>query len=151
MLDAGSPAPDFSCPGMDGSVRLSDLRGKKVVLYFYPKDMTPGCTIEAENFRDSMPAFEEAGVVVLGVSRDSLDKHCRFRDKHSLNFDLLADEDGTVCEAYDAWQEKQNYGRTYMGIVRSTFLIDEDGKIARTWPQVKVKGHVDEVLSSVNG
>lgn len=135
---------------MNGPVSLAELQGKKVVLYFYPKDMTPGCTIEAENFRDAAADFDAAGSVILGVSRDSLDRHCRFRDKHELNFDLLADEDGTVCEAYGAWQEKQNYGRTYMGIVRSTFLINESGMITRIWPKVQVKGHVAEVLEALN-
>lgn len=145
----GEKAPDFSLPADDGStVSLSGLAGKKVVLYFYPKDDTPGCTIEAIAFSTQKAAFEEAGTVVLGVSKDSVDDHCKFRDKHNLTVRLLSDEGGKMLEDYGVWGEKNLYGRTYMGIERTTFLIDGEGILRKVWPKVKVEGHADEVLAA---
>ena len=147
MLDTGQPAPDFTLPRDGGEeVTLSSLRPKIVVLYFYPKDDTSGCTKEAVAFSQHLAEFEAAGAVVLGVSRDSVAKHDRFRDKHGLKVALLSDEDGTVCEAYGVWVEKSMYGKTYMGIDRSTFLIDGDGTVRQAWRKVKVPEHAEEVL-----
>ncbi|MBU0642001.1 MAG: thioredoxin-dependent thiol peroxidase [Alphaproteobacteria bacterium] len=148
MLDQGTMAPDFTLPRDGGTdVTLSDLRGHKVVLYFYPKDNTPGCTTEALDFTALKDAFATAGIQVFGVSKDSVKKHDNFCAKHSLGIPLLSDEHGTVCEDYGVWAEKQMYGKTFWGIVRATFLIDEDGKIAHVWPKVKVTGHAAEVLA----
>jgi len=150
MLKEGDRAPDFSLPSDDGrTVGLRDLRGTKVVLYFYPKDDTPGCTKEACGFRDNLARVTSKGAAVFGVSRDALASHGKFREKYHLNFPLLSDEGGSVTEAYGVWKEKTNYGRTYWGIERTTFLIDEKGRIARVWPKVKVEGHVDEVLAAL--
>ncbi len=150
MLQVGDPAPDFTATDGNGNpVSLAALRGKKVVLYFYPKDMTPGCTQEACDFRDRYAELQEAGAVLLGVSPDSGKSHARFTAKYELPFPLLADEDHAVAESYGVWKEKSMYGKTYMGIERSTFLIDPEGKIARVWPKVKVTGHGDEVLAAV--
>jgi thioredoxin-dependent peroxiredoxin len=147
MLDTGDKAPNFSAPTDNGDiVSLKDLQGKKIVLYFYPKDMTPGCTTEACDFRDTHPEFSKINAEIIGVSKDSVKRHDKFKEKYELPFTLLADEDGKICEAYGVWQEKKNYGKTYMGIVRSTFLIDENGKIAAVWRNLRVKGHVDKVL-----
>jgi peroxiredoxin Q/BCP len=149
---AGSKAPDFQLQDHTGkTVSLSQFAGKNVVLYFYPKDDTPGCTVEACNFRDEHSALEEAGAVVLGVSPDTTKSHQKFATKFSLPFPLLADTEHKAAEAYGAWGEKVNYGRTYMGIIRSTFLIDPQGTVKHVWPKVKVKGHVDEVLSVLTG
>lgn len=146
-LDVGDKAPEFSLPtDGGGTASLKALKGKKVVLYFYPKDDTPGCTTEACAFRDALPDFSKTGAEIIGVSKDSVARHDKFKAKHDLPFPLIADEDGTLCEAYGVWQEKKNYGKTYMGIVRSTFLIDENGKIAAVWRNLRVKGHVDKVL-----
>jgi peroxiredoxin Q/BCP len=143
-VEKGSRAPDFTLPSDDGStVTLSALRGKKVVLYFYPKDDTPGCTTQACDLRDAMPTFQNLDAVVLGVSPDSVASHRKFRDKFGLNYPLLADEDHRVAEAYGVWKEKSMYGRKSMGIERSTFLIDEDGKIQEAWRKVSPKGHAD--------
>jgi peroxiredoxin Q/BCP len=131
-----------------GSVSLKDLKGKKVVLYFYPKDDTPGCTKEACGFRDALPDFSGADAEIIGVSKDSVAKHDKFKAKHELPFTLASDEDGSVCEAYGTWVEKSMYGRKYMGIDRATFLIGPDGKIAQVWRKVKVPGHVEEVLEA---
>jgi peroxiredoxin Q/BCP len=151
MVDVGSPAPDFTLPSDEGGdVSLSDLRGRKVVLYFYPKDDTPGCTIQACDFRDATPSFEGVDAVVLGVSADSVESHRRFREKYDLNFPLLADEDHRVAEAYGVWKEKSMYGRTFMGIERSTFLIGADGNVERAWRKVKPKGHA-EMLAELLG
>ena len=140
----GSRAPDFTLPSDEGgTVTLSDLRGKKVVLYFYPKDDTPGCTTQACDLRDAMPTFEHLDAVVLGVSPDSVASHRKFRDKYGLNYTLLADEDHRVAEAYGVWKEKNMYGRKSMGIERSTFLIDENGTIAEAWRKVSPKGHAE--------
>jgi peroxiredoxin Q/BCP len=146
----GDSAPDFNMPtDGGGSVSLSDLRGKPVILYFYPKDDTPGCTKEACGFRDTMPDFSAADATIIGVSKDTVAKHDKFKAKYDLNFTLASDEDGAVCEAYGSWVEKSMYGKKYMGIDRSTFLIDADGKLAKIWRKVKVPGHVDEVLAAV--
>jgi len=146
----GQIAPDFTLPATDGStVRLLDLRGKKVVLYFYPKDDTPGCTKEACAFRDNLGVLQSMGVVVLGVSPDSVASHQRFAQKYGLPFPLLADEGAQVATTYGVWKEKKQYGRTYMGIERTTFLIDENGIVQRVFPKVKVDGHVEEVIEAI--
>lgn len=152
-LKIGDKAPDFSLPtDGGGTFKLSkDGKGKKVVLYFYPKDDTPGCTKQAIGFSEIIGEFDKAGALVVGVSKDTPQKHDKFRDKHDLKVTLVSDEDGALCEAYGVWQEKKNYGKTYMGIVRSTFLIDEKGKIAQIWPKVRVAGHVEAVLDAVKG
>jgi len=148
----GDLAPAFTLPQDGGDdVSLSDLRGHRVVLFFYPKDNTPGCTTEALEFTASAGAFAEAGVKVFGISKDSLKKHENFRAKHGLGVPLLSDADGDVCERYGVWGEKKNYGRTYMGITRTTVLIDAQGRIERIWEKVRVKGHVAEVLAAVTG
>lgn len=149
-LDVGDKAPDFSLPTDGaGTLSLKDLKGKTVVLYFYPKDMTPGCTTEAQDFRDLAKQFEKAGAVVVGASKDSVKRHDNFKAKHDLNFQLVSDEEGTLCEDYGVWQKKKLYGREFMGIVRATFIIDAKGKVAKVWPKVKVKGHAQEVLEAV--
>tara|TARA_R110001632_G_scaffold15383_1_gene50913 strand:- start:96 stop:521 length:426 start_codon:yes stop_codon:yes gene_type:complete len=132
-----------------GEISLSDLRGKIVVLYFYPRDDTPGCTTEAIEFSADLPSFRQAGTEVFGISRDTLAKHDRFAAKHDLTVPLLADVDGAVTQAYDVWVEKNMYGKKMMGIERATFLIDAQGNIARIWRKVKVAGHVQEVLNAV--
>lgn len=149
MLKEGDKAPAFSLPSEEGKVALKDFKGKTVVLYFYPKDLTPGCTTEACDFRDNFNRLKKAGAVVLGVSRDPLTKHASFREKYELNFPLLSDEDGAACKAYGVWQEKSLYGRKFMGIVRSTFVIDPQGRVKKIFSKVKVKGHVDAVLLAV--
>lgn len=150
MLEAGISAPDFTLKTTEGhEVTLSEFRGKNVVLYFYPKDMTPGCTIEACDFRDQNSLFKELDTVVLGVSPDPVEKHQKFAEKHGLPFTLLSDPDHAASDLYGSWQLKKNYGREYMGIVRSTFVIDKNGKIAKVWPKVRVKGHVEEVYQFV--
>jgi len=149
-LDTGDKAPAFDLPTYtDQRLALNDLQGQSVVLYFYPKDMTPGCTVEAKDFRDLAREFGKAGAVVVGVSKDSPARHDKFKAKHDLNFALLADEDGALCEAYGVWQMKKFMGREFMGIVRTTFLVDGDGVIRRVWPKVKVKGHAEDVLAAV--
>jgi peroxiredoxin Q/BCP len=150
MLEEGKKAPAFSLKDQDGKVvKFADLAGKNVVLYFYPKDDTSGCTKEACAFRDEHSALQKAGAVVLGVSPDTEKSHTKFIGKYQLPFTLLADTEHAVAEKYGAWAEKSMYGRKYMGIVRSTFLIGKDGKLAKVWPKVKVDGHVDEVLAAV--
>ena len=149
-LKLGNKAPMFTLPDQNGEkVALKDFKGKKVVLYFYPKDLTPGCTTEACDFRDASAAFKRKSCVVLGISRDNVAMHLKFQEKHQLNFSLLADEDGKVCEKYGVWQEKKLYGKEYLGIVRTTFIIDEAGKIAKIFPKVKVAGHVELVLAEI--
>ena len=146
-IEVGDRAPDFSLPtDGGGKASLKSLKGRKVVLYFYPKDDTPGCTTEACAFRDALPDFSKVGAAVIGVSKDSVARHDKFKAKYELPFTLVSDEDGTLCEAYGVWQEKKNYGRSYMGIVRSTFLIDGTGKVAGVWRNVRVKGHAEDVL-----
>ena len=150
MIEAGDKAPAFKgVTDGGGSLSLKDLKGKKVVLYFYPKDMTPGCTTEAEGFRDAAKDFAKCGAEIVGVSKDSVKRHDNFKAKYDLPFALISDEDGAICEAYGVWQEKSMYGRTSMGIVRSTFLIDGSGTIAVVWPKVKVPGHAEAVLEAV--
>ena len=149
-LRTGQFAPTFSLPAdTDEVINLEGLKGKKVVLYFYPKDDTPGCTLEACNFRDSFSRLQAAGAVVLGVSKDTVPLHKKFKQKFSLPFALLADVDGKTTQAYGVWKEKSMYGRTYMGIERTTFLIDAQGKIRKIYAKVKVPGHVDEVLKDL--
>jgi peroxiredoxin Q/BCP len=149
-LSEGDRAPDFELPSSSGkSVRLSSLKGKQVVLYFYPQDDTPGCTREACAFRDNLPKFDGLDAVVLGVSKDSLDSHARFINKYSLNFTLLSDEELVAHKEYDTWKEKTNYGRTYMGTERSTFVIGADGRIKRIFRKVKVDGHEADVLAAL--
>ena len=151
-LKVGDKAPEFSLPSSAGEeISLAGLKGKKVVLYFYPKDDTPGCTKEACGFRDASDDITEAGAVVLGVSADGLASHDRFIRKFGLNFPLLADEEKTVADAYGAWGEKKVYGKTVIGMIRKTFLIDEAGNIQRVWPQVKPEGHAGEVLAAIRG
>lgn len=150
MLQKGDMAPDFALDSDDGNrVRLADLRGRRVVLYFYPKDDTSGCTKEACGFRDARPQFETQDAVVLGVSPDGVDSHERFRDKYDLNFPLLADSDHSVAEAYGAWGTKKLYGREYEGVLRSTFLIGPDGRIEKIYRKVKPVGHADEILADL--
>lgn len=151
MLKPGDKAPAFSLPSDSGeTIALKDLKGKPVVLYFYPKDDTSGCTVEACEFRDSWRDVKKAGAVVLGVSPDSAASHKKFKDKYSLPFPLLADDGHAVAEAYGAWGEKSMYGRKYQGILRTTFLIGKDGRIARVFEKVKPKGHAAEVLAALN-
>ncbi len=151
MLKAGDKAPGFSlATDGGGNVSLKDLKGEKVVLYFYPKDDTSGCTTEACEFRDSWSAVKAAGAVVLGVSPDSAASHDKFKAKYKLPFTLLADPDHSVAEAYGAWGEKSMYGRKYMGILRSTFIINADGRIATVFSKVKPKGHAAEVLAALS-
>ena len=147
--EEGAPAPDFRLPADGGrTVALSDLRGRTVVLYLYPRDDTSGCTAQAIGFSERIAEFEAAGAVVLALSKDSPASHDRFRDKHGLAVTLLSDKTGETVEAYGAWVEKSMYGRKYMGIDRSTFLIDAGGALRRAWRKVKVPGHVDEVLAA---
>lgn len=151
MLKENDLAPKFTLEADDGSkVRLADLRGRTVVLYFYPKDDTPGCTKEACEFRDHSRDLNKTGAVVLGVSPDSVESHKRFREKYGLDFQLLADTDHKVAEAYGVWQRKSMYGRKYWGIVRTTFVINEKGRIARIFEKVKPAGHAAEVLESLH-
>ncbi len=149
-LTVGQLAPDFALPSSDGgTVSLASLRGSLVVVYFYPRDNTPGCTIEAEAFRDAGPAFAKLGARIFGVSKDSIASHCKFRDKFKLTFPLLSDADGAVLTAYGAWGQKVMYGKPMLGIIRSTVLIGDDGRVLAHWPKVSVKGHADEVLAAV--
>ena len=147
-LIEGAPAPDFELAGADGPVRLADFAGKPLVVYFYPKDDTSGCTREAQDFTALAGDFAKAGVALLGVSKDSLASHAKFTAKYGLAVPLASDPEGAMIEAYGAWVEKNMYGRKYMGIERSTFLIDASGKLARIWRKVKVPGHAAEVLKA---
>lgn len=150
MPAVGEPAPDFELANEKGErVRLSELRGSPVVLYFYPKDMTPGCTQQACDFRDRYAEIQATGAVVIGVSPDSSKRHATFAAKYELPFTLLADEDSAVSTAYGVWKEKSLYGRKFMGVERTTFLIDAEGNVARVWPKVKVAGHGDAVLAAL--
>lgn len=148
--NVGDLAPDFTAPtDGSGSIRLKDLRGQRVVLYFYPKDNTPGCTTESCEFRDAHAEFEAKNAVILGISPDGVRSHDKFKGKFELPFTLVSDEDHQIAESYGAWQEKSMYGRKYMGIQRSTFVIDREGKITDVYAKVKVKGHVADVLTKV--
>jgi peroxiredoxin Q/BCP len=150
MLEEGAKAPDFTLPADDGTaVKLSKLKGQPVVLYFYPKDDTSGCTREAKDFSDLAPAFAKAGAAVYGISPDSVKSHDKFRCKHELTVRLLADEEKEVATAYGVWVEKSMYGKKYMGVERSTFLIDGKGKVVKVWRKVSVPGHADDVLAAV--
>jgi len=149
-LEPGDFAPDFCLPNnLKGQTCLKDLKGKWVVLYFYPKDNTPGCTMEAIYFSKALEEFKALGTEILGVSADSVESHCKFAEKHELAITLLSDQDKKVLEAYGAWKEKKIFGKTGLGIVRSTFIIDPQGKIAHIWPKVKVKGHGDDVKATL--
>ena len=150
ILTSGDPAPDFTLPADGGGeITLSALQGRKVILYFYPKDDTSGCTAQACAFRDELPAFKKMNAQIVGISKDSVKKHDKFRDKYELNFPLASDEEGGVCEQYGVWVEKSMYGRKYMGIERTTFLIDEKGIIRNIWRKVKVPGHAEEVKQAL--
>lgn len=150
LIDVGKKAPAFTLKDQTGEAhKLSDYTGSPVVLYFYPKDDTSGCTKEACAFRDLQPKFGKVDAVVLGVSPDDEESHAKFVDKYDLNFTLLADPGSKVCEKYGVWQEKSMYGRTYMGVVRTTYLIGPDGKVKQRWDKVKVPGHAEEVLEAV--
>lgn len=149
-VNEGEKAPAFSMPtDGDGTVSLKDLKGKNVVLYFYPKDSTPGCTKEACGFRDLMPDFSKVDAEIIGVSKDSIKRHDNFKAKYELPFLLASDENDDVCERYGVWVEKSMYGKKFMGIERATFLIDGKGKIRKVWRKVRVPGHVEEVLEAV--
>lgn len=148
-LKVGDKAPDFQLTSDVGSIKLSDYLGKNVVLYFYPKDDTPGCTVEARDFTAKSSKFSDLNSVVIGISKDNVECHIKFKEKYNLSVLLLADEDAEVCQKYDVWQEKSMFGKKYMGIERTTFLIDALGKIVHIWNKVKVDGHADDVLGVV--
>lgn len=149
-VSVGNPVPNFQLPATGGkTITLSDLKGQNVVLYFYPKDNTPGCTLEGQNFRDRQAAFVALNTVILGVSRDSVKSHESFKEKQDYNFDLLSDEDEELCKLFDVIKPKNMYGKEVMGVERSTFLIDKKGVLRQEWRKVKVDGHVDEVLEAV--
>jgi thioredoxin-dependent peroxiredoxin len=149
-IKTGKKVPDFNLPATgEKSVKLSDLKGTKVVLYFYPKDSTPGCTIEGQNFRDSIKKFKAKNTVILGVSRDTVSSHEKFKKKECFPFDLLSDTDEKLCKLFDVIKEKNMYGKKVMGIERSTFLIDEEGILRQEWRKVKIEGHAEEVLNAV--
>lgn len=148
-MKVGDQVPDFALPSDEGAeVKLSSLRGGKVVLYFYPKDNTPVCTREACGFRDAFPDFSEVNAAIFGVSKDSVARHRKFKAKHNLPFTLLSDEDGEVCKAFGVWVEKSMYGLKFMGIQRSTFLIDETGALRAEWRKIKLRGHVEKVIAA---
>jgi peroxiredoxin Q/BCP len=150
MIEAGKPAPDFSLQTDEGTpLKLSDLRGKHVVLYFYPRADTPGCTIESCEFRDAFPRFEGQSAVILGISPDTVNDQAKFKKKFDLPFTLLADADHAVAELYGVWKERKNYGKTYMGVERTTFLIGPDGTVARVFQKVKPQGHAAEVEAAI--
>ena len=150
LPEVGQIAPDFTLPQDGGDpVTLSALRPAPVVLFFYPKDNTPGCTMESRDFTALKPDFTALGATVIGISKDSVQKHANFRAKQDLSVILVSDADGTTCEDYGVWGEKKMYGKTFMGITRTTVLIDAEGKVAQVWPKVKVAGHADEVLAAV--
>ena len=150
MLEVGTKAPDFTLPDQNGNMRsLSEYRGKKVILYFYPKDNTAGCTKQACGFAERYPQFTEKGAVVLGVSKDSVASHKKFEEKYGLPFTLLADPELVAIQAYDVWQEKKNYGKTYMGVVRNTCLIDENGKIVKAFDKVKAADNPEQMLGEL--
>lgn len=149
-LNIGDQAPEFTLPtDGDGEVSLSDFKGKKLVLYFYPKDNTPGCTKQACGFNEALKSFENLNAAIVGISKDSVKKHDNFKNKYNLSFPLASDENGDVCERYGVWKEKSMYGKKFMGIERTTFLIDENGKIAKIWRKVKVKDHIEDVQKTI--
>ena len=150
MLTIGTKAPDFTLPDQNGEMRtLSEFKGQKVILYFYPKDMTSGCTKQACGFGDLYPQFREKGAVILGVSRDSVDSHKKFEEKYGLPFTLLSDTEKTVIQAYDVWKEKKNYGKVSMGVIRTTYLIDEEGMIIRAFDKVKAADNPGQMLEEL--
>ena len=150
MLDIGTIAPDFTLPDQQGVNRsLSDYRGKKVILYFYPKDNTPGCSKQASGYSEAAPQFTEKGAVILGVSKDSVASHLKFSEKYSLSFPILSDPERTVIEAYDVWKEKKLYGKVSMGVVRTTYLIDEEGRIVKAWDKVKAAEDAQKLLGEI--
>ena len=150
MLEIGTKAPDFTLPDQNGNMHsLSEYRGKKVILYSYPKDNTPGCTKQACGFAERYPQFTEKGAVVLGISKDSVASHKKFEEKYGLPFTLLADPELVAIQAYDVWQEKKNYGKTYMGVVRTTYLIDENGKIVKAFDKVKAADNPEQMLGEL--
>ena len=150
MLEVGKKAPTFKLKNQDGKVvSLEDMKGKKVILYFYPKDDTPGCTREACNFRDDLPEFKGLNAVIMGVSPDTVESHKKFKIKYSIPFDLLSDVDREVCELYEVWKEKNNYGKKLMGVERTTYIIDEKGVISHIFNKVKVDGHNDELKEAL--
>jgi len=150
MLEIGTKAPDFTLPDQNGNMHsLSEYRGKKVILYFYPKDNTPGCTKQACGFAERFPQFTEKGAVILGISKDSVASHKKFEEKYGLPFTLLADPELVAIQAYDVWQEKKNYGKTYMGVVRTTYLIDENGKIVKAFDKVKAADNPEQMLGEL--
>ena len=150
MLEIGTKAPDFTLPDQNGNMHsLSEYRGKKVILYFYPKDNTPGCTKQACGFAERFPQFTEKGAVVLGISKDSVASHKKFEEKYGLPFTILSDPELVAIQAYDVWQEKKNYGKTYMGVVRTTYLIDENGKIVKAFDKVKAADNPEQMLGEL--
>ena len=150
MLEVGTKAPDFTLPDQNGDLHsLSEYRGKRVILYFYPKDNTPGCTKQACGFAERYPQFIEKGAVVLGISKDSVASHKKFEEKYGLPFTILSDPELVAIQAYDVWQEKKNYGKTYMGVVRTTYLIDEEGKIAKAFDKVKAVDNPEQMLGEL--
>ena len=150
MLEIGTKAPDFTLPDQNGNMHsLSEYRGKKVILYFYPKDNTPGCTKQACGFAERYPKFTDKGAVVLGISKDSVASHKKFEEKYGLPFTILSDPELVAIQAYDVWQEKKNYGKTYMGVVRTTYLIDEEGKIAKAFDKVKAADNPEQMLGEL--
>ena len=151
MLEVGVKAPDFTLPDQNGDLHsLSEYKGKKIILYFYPKDNTPGCTKQACGFAERYPQFIEKGAVVLGISKDSVASHKKFEEKYGLPFTILSDPDLVAIQAYDVWQEKKNYGKTYMGVVRTTYLIDEEGKIAKAFDKVKAADNPEQMLGELS-
>ncbi|XVN43200.1 MAG: thioredoxin-dependent thiol peroxidase [Candidatus Rickettsia vulgarisii] len=149
-LKVGDKAPDFVMPTVGNSkISLSDLKGKFVILYFYPKDDTPGCTAEAGSFNRMKPEFQKLNAIIVGVSKDDIDSHDKFKQKYCLEFDLASDSKSDTCEKYGVWGEKSMFGKKYMGIERTTFLIDKEGKIAHIWEKVQVKGHAEDVLKQI--
>ena len=149
-VSIGKKVPQFSLPATGNqTIKLSELKGKNIVIYFYPKDSTPGCTLEGQDFRDNIRKFSSRNTRILGVSRDSLSSHEKFKEKQKFNFDLISDEDEKLCSLFDVIKEKNMYGKKFMGVERSTFLIDEKGILRNEWRKVKVKGHVEEVLEAV--
>ena len=150
MLEMGTKAPDFTLPDQNGDLHsLSEYKGKKIILYFYPKDNTPGCTKQACGFAERYPQFIEKGAVVLGISKDSVASHKKFEEKYGLPFTILSDPELVAIQAYDVWQEKKNYGKTYMGVVRTTYLIDEEGKIAKVFDKVKAADNPEQMLGEL--
>jgi peroxiredoxin Q/BCP len=148
-LEVGDKVPAFKGVTANGPIAAKDIKGSNTVLYFYPKDDTPGCTVEACAFRDNLPKFKKLDAKVYGISKDDLKSHAKFTDKYELPFTLISDSDGSICEAFGTWVEKKNYGKTYMGIERATYLIDKEGVIRHIWRKVKALGHADEVLATL--